>query len=376
MTPFKFKKTPTDRQLSAWNRAIDQAGNTSIKVSILLEKFGHKSRGPGYSVAAAITSWLRDNHRIYVDQLDDPALEVSDSVKMYREEIVRIGKPEVSELALMNRAPDICKLLGVSHVANQYSPKGTPFRIDILGEQEDALRLVVIELKCRGGDGRGVEQLLRYVAALKIERPEEDARAVLVTNETDLPTRLAFVGLERFDNIEWWLYGLTPTGQLDLKQVSKNVLESPWRRKPKSEDVEPAHEEHWAFTPWHPTTAATPPSKAKQVASRKPEASAVVESKDLRPVNIPSANASLEDILQFARTFDGYQQGSDIVTTSDRDFERWSKDGGLPRKLDALRLALFRRERRRFWFGVEGGKQETEYIRALVGAIRRQLDKR
>lgn len=89
-------------------------------------------------------------------------------------------------------------------------------------------------------------------------------------------------------------------------------------------------------------------------------------------VQVPSEDAGIWEIFEFALTFDGYGRGgfngaAEIANTAQG---KWRRDRVLPTDLDDLRTCLFFEQRRWRHFGSPPDAAADTYIRELVGAIR------
>lgn len=98
---------------------------------------------------------------------------------------------------------------------------------------------------------------------------------------------------------------------------------------------------------------------------------------NLKPDDIPSPKASWRTISDFALSFDGYERFGNkrlaSLANSSRKF--FSEKGGLPElSLDELRCCLFFEQRRFRHFGCDPEKDDLLYIRAVVVAIREQVE--
>src|SRR5262245_19860698 len=102
----------------------------------------------------------------------------------------------------------------------------------------------------------------------------------------------------------------------------------------------------------------------------------------LRPEDVPGPDAPWHPtIAEFALTFDGYEaMGNRLSGYAWRRFERWRKDGSLPRDLLHLRSCLFMAQRAVRW--AENGPypsgptaEELAYAHSLIAAIRTVVEK-
>lgn len=88
-------------------------------------------------------------------------------------------------------------------------------------------------------------------------------------------------------------------------------------------------------------------------------------------VAVPEAGCSIDELFDFALTFDGYgkypfekigQLGNDARAA-------WRSSGELPQALEDLRAALFFEQRRWRHFAEASGAEDAEYLRLLLEAI-------
>jgi hypothetical protein len=106
-----------------------------------------------------------------------------------------------------------------------------------------------------------------------------------------------------------------------------------------------------------------------------------VSNEELRLEHIPPRDAPWHPtISEFALTFDGYEaMGNRLFKYAERWYERWRKDGSLPRDLLHLRSCLFMKQREVRWaeYTPAGPTDEDiAYAHALIDAIRILVAKR
>jgi hypothetical protein len=101
-------------------------------------------------------------------------------------------------------------------------------------------------------------------------------------------------------------------------------------------------------------------------------------SADLRPDDLPGPTATWSEITWFAAHLDGYERfGSDAVgEMANASVGYWNQHSEIDRTrdLDQLRGCLFFEYRRFHHFGHAPSTADTPYIRALVDAIRQQVE--
>jgi hypothetical protein len=92
-----------------------------------------------------------------------------------------------------------------------------------------------------------------------------------------------------------------------------------------------------------------------------------IANENLTMSDIPSADASWEEIGEFALTFDGYEVWG--------SFERCAEIANAKRQesLTDLRTCLFFEQRRWRHFGEEPDEEAIAYIRGLVAKIRNRV---
>ena len=84
---------------------------------------------------------------------------------------------------------------------------------------------------------------------------------------------------------------------------------------------------------------------------------------------VPGADASWEEVQEFALSYDGYGYWTDVAELAKAAFERWAREGRLPATLDELRGCLFYEQRRSHHSGREPQGRQAVYVVALLGAI-------
>jgi hypothetical protein len=97
---------------------------------------------------------------------------------------------------------------------------------------------------------------------------------------------------------------------------------------------------------------------------------ATIPTAELRAADVPVRDASLDALIEFAHTFDGYKQWG--------SFERCAEIANARdhSSLDQLRTCLFFEARRWRHFGEEPDAAAESYWRDLVSAIRGELQGR
>lgn len=212
-------KTPTERTIETWHDAIRKGGSTSIKMRRLLGHYGAKRRG------ARLVEEIREHlaslsPSIHVFGLDDLGATLDSTVTLTYEPIRTIGSLwDDTEASLKDEHESaLMKALGLKLIQREYSPEGTRDRFDYLCKDRKGVP-VIVEVKRRDGERRGVEQLLRYIGQLK-RAEERSARGILVTGVSDLQTRDALRGRDHDRHIRWFLYGFNEAGELIVEEES------------------------------------------------------------------------------------------------------------------------------------------------------------
>lgn len=211
---------PRQQLVAEWTESIRKSGVKRIKARALLKAFGAERRGP--VVVERIQKWCAAQQpRIYADGL--PFLRtLDDQVELACKPITQIGWLVEEERALYERFEvEIMPRLGrLRLVEGNHRPVGTRERLDFLCEESDGTR-VVVELKRDEGEGRGVQQVVGYIRALRADPRHQRAniRGILVTGRADLNTRKVLEELEPDYHIDWWIYGLDKSGRIKLAPV-------------------------------------------------------------------------------------------------------------------------------------------------------------
>lgn len=185
---------------------IYNSGYRSIKLSVLLEKFGIGRR------SANSLQKIREQFKargIYSLPELSNELKLDASIRLYNYPVKQLGETFGTERELedyVHRHGHYNKL-GIRAVVRQYSPKGTKDKLDFKGELESG-DIAVVELKNYGGGKSAVEQVLRYAGLLRMEYHGKSIRQILVTGVQNYETALAIRGMqkEQRDNFEWYLY--------------------------------------------------------------------------------------------------------------------------------------------------------------------------
>jgi len=87
-------------------------------------------------------------------------------------------------------------------------------------------------------------------------------------------------------------------------------------------------------------------------------------------IRVPGPDASLNVILEFALSFDGYKFGFEPCgRLANHSLQTWEETGQVPATLDDLRMSLFFEQRRWRHFGYPPDEETTRYLRQLVAAI-------
>lgn len=207
---------PSERVLSSWMGEIEKNGVKRLKLRALLASFGAQRRG--VDILRRMNAWARDNG-VVLNGLED-AKSADDVISVATVIIRRIGRLVERESDLMDRfEEEIAPKLGLKEPRAHFSPGGSRDRFDYLCTDPSG-RPVVVEMKRQDGERRVVEQTLRYIRALRLDRhfSGTDPRGLIITGEADIPTRRALEELEPAYTIDWWLYGLGDDGDLRLER--------------------------------------------------------------------------------------------------------------------------------------------------------------
>lgn len=211
---------PKQKLVAEWMESIRKSGVKRIKARALLKAFGAERRGA--VVVERIQKWCAAQQpRIHADSL--PFLRtLDDQVQLAFKPISQIGWLVEKEPILYERFErEIMPKLGsLRLVEGNHRPEGTRERLDFLCEDGDGTK-VVVELKRDEGEGRGVQQVVGYIRALRADPRHKQARirGILVTGRADLNTRKVLEELEPDYHIDWWIYGLDESDRIDVKQV-------------------------------------------------------------------------------------------------------------------------------------------------------------
>jgi len=217
-----MRKTPTEKQLTAWYSEIEQSGCKRLKLRSLLRCFGFKRRGT--AVVEQVPRWLAGlDPPIYVHGINGSSLD--DRAILAMQNMREIGDRASNEAELTKRFKSaIMPKLKLRDPQPQYCPTGTRDKLDFLCKDARG-RAVVVELKYDDGQKRGVEQLLRYIGQLKAMGGHKEPRGILITGYADPWTRQALAGQDRDRHIRWFLYGIDARGRilLDEEKVGRSA---------------------------------------------------------------------------------------------------------------------------------------------------------
>lgn len=95
-----------------------------------------------------------------------------------------------------------------------------------------------------------------------------------------------------------------------------------------------------------------------------------IASAELRPIDVPAAEASIDALIDFAHTFDGFKHWGSFERCAEIANDR---DHG---SLDKLRTCLFFEARRWRHYGEDPDAEAEAYWRELVSAIREAVQDR
>lgn len=107
-----------------------------------------------------------------------------------------------------------------------------------------------------------------------------------------------------------------------------------------------------------------------------------IPNEELRPEHVPGPGAVWHPtIAEFALSYNGYEViGNRLPKYAERRFERWRKDGSLPRDLLHLRSCLFMEQRFVWWAEYSPSESPTveqiAYAHALIDAIRAVVERK
>ncbi len=133
------------------------------------------------------------------------------------------------------------------------------------------------------------------------------------------------------------------------------------------------------MTPLSPAIGRRPDPVLRHTDAERPPAgdfaAGGVPNARLRGDMVPARSASWHEIEEFALAYDGYAYWSDVAELALRGIRAWARDRTLPSSLDELRGCLFYEQRRWHHFGEEPHGRATEYVWALLDAVRSSVSR-
>lgn len=200
------RPTPQDDIFPEMEQAIERNGYRSIKLAMLLKRFGFQRKSA--QRIDAINTTLRERG-LYALPAITADMDTDANLKIYNYPVQQLGDVFDTEKDLEDFVfrSEAYTQLGIDAVTRQYSPNGTKDKMDFKGTNAANLN-IVLELKNKGGGKSAVEQVLRYAGQLQKESPELTVRTILVTGIRNYETSLAISGMkpEQRESFEWYLY--------------------------------------------------------------------------------------------------------------------------------------------------------------------------
>lgn len=198
----------------------------SLKLYSLYHQFGYKRRG-GRNTEFINEMLIRNNLYCYPALTDSLHWKKTD-LRIYRFPVQQLGdlfddEDLLEKFIYKNKC---LRQLGIVIVDDQHRPFGSSSILDFLGKDEKG-NPVVVELKKKDGDGRGVQQVMRYKNDLQLKYPNKTIRKILITGIRDIDTAKSVLDLKPEDqkDFEWYLYNYNEQRQnLMFERVTNEFL--------------------------------------------------------------------------------------------------------------------------------------------------------